>query len=139
MKVIFVTGASRGFGRAIATEYIKNRKEKREPVHLVLMARTLSALESVRDELHSIIPDGDAERIHLRIECCEIDLASVGQTRRKLAVHLEDWISSKTSHVQLIHNAGIFSGISYPIMNYCLVLLIRITWSNEESPSVALG
>ena len=47
-KIALITGASRGLGRAVAKNLAKNGAE------LILVSRTISALESLDDEIKSL-------------------------------------------------------------------------------------
>lgn len=63
--LLFVTGASRGFGRCVAEEFVR-QVAPTNPVDLVLVARSKSGLQSTSDAVDEIaksihVPGGAAD------------------------------------------------------------------------------
>lgn len=52
--LLFVTGASRGFGRCVAEEFVRQAAST-YPVDLVLVARSESGLQNVSDAVDEIV------------------------------------------------------------------------------------
>lgn len=116
-KVILVTGAGSGIGRAVALEMA------RAGAQVILLGRTVSKLEKVYDEIESM----DAPRPSI----CPLDLeAAVWDDY----VELSDRIFDEFGRLDgLLHNAGLLGDRS-PIEHYDPMLWQRVMLVNVNAP-----
>lgn len=100
MKVIIITGASKGFGRALAICFATNLSE--ENLHFYLSARSTEELECVRDEILQL--SSERHKVHL----CSVDLGDIDNlslsSDRMLGDYLQIW--KEADEIIYIANAG---------------------------------
>jgi len=100
MKGVVITGASRGFGRAIAISYAKRSTS---PLHIVLNGRTKADLEETK-----FLIENERRSIQTIITIVDADLCKI-HSLNDVASRLFDGFGSNSSlfdEVVLIHNAG---------------------------------
>lgn len=113
-KVILITGASRGIGRAVAKAYAANGAT------VILLSRTVKDLESLHDE---IVDAGNPQPAIYPFNLCSAELTDYDDLRRN--------IGNEYGHLDgLVHNAGILGALSpvehYDIQKWYQVLQVNL-------------
>ena len=90
-KIILVTGATDGIGKAAATELA------RRGAHIILHGRSPEKLQQTQDEIHRLIPDA-------KLDSAPADLSSLRQVRAMARDLAERFPRLDV----LLHNAGVF-------------------------------
>ncbi|XP_059085105.1 sepiapterin reductase-like [Tigriopus californicus] len=104
-SLVIITGASRGFGRAVAEALCQNLVS--EGSCILLMARSQAGLEATAQSLKTIQPNS------IKVQCCRIDLAHPDETvfRTSIQEALSKFEGDLKQFEQavVVHNAGTMS------------------------------
>ncbi len=92
-KIVLITGASSGIGKACAIEFAKQK------ANLVLAARRLDRLKSLSNELE--------KEYHIKVKCLEIDVRNFEDVQNKFNSLESNW---KQVDI-LVNNAGLAKGL----------------------------
>ncbi|CAM9190860.1 unnamed protein product [Ectocarpus fasciculatus] len=109
--LLLVTGASRGFGRCVAEEFVR-QVAPANPVDLVLVARSETGLESATDSLNDIAASISAPGgVVVRKE--PLDLADLDHFEANLEGVFSRIDPTRYSRAVLVNNAGSLGHISF--------------------------
>ncbi|MEO8233660.1 MAG: SDR family NAD(P)-dependent oxidoreductase [Ignavibacteriota bacterium] len=92
-KIVFITGASSGIGKACAIEFAKQK------VNLILAARRLDRLKSLSNELEN--------EYQIKVKCLEVDVRNFEDVQNKFNSLESNW---KQVDI-LVNNAGLAKGL----------------------------
>ena len=92
-KIVLITGASSGIGKACAIEFAKQK------ANLVLAARRLDRLKSLSNELE--------KEYHIKVKCLEVDVRNFEDVQNKFNSLESNW---KQVDI-LVNNAGLAKGL----------------------------
>ncbi|XP_051278398.1 sepiapterin reductase b isoform X2 [Dicentrarchus labrax] len=112
--ICIITGASRGFGRALAQEVSYFSKPGSV---LLLVARSNTMLQELKEELQSLTKDQQ-----LMVHCIAVDLSTREGVHETVRVARQEAIN-EMDHVLLINNAGILQvfpcrpGLRWSVVN----------------------
>lgn len=99
MKIIFITGASKGFGRSLALQFAHSYSQ--EEVHFYLSARNATELEALRDEIVHKSPKNH----HVHLSVVDLgDVSHLSDTVTKLMSDSNSW--AQADDLLFISNAG---------------------------------
>ncbi|CAM9383869.1 unnamed protein product, partial [Ectocarpus fasciculatus] len=98
--LIVITGASRGFGRALAESFARRIKT---PLHLVLAARSADGLEETLQSVLDIRDDRQTD-VDVLIMDCAASLDALKEASAQFCKHAE---STRYSDVMFVANAGV--------------------------------
>lgn len=118
-KVILITGASRGIGRAVAKELAANGAT------VIMLSRTIRDLESLSDE---IVAAGNPQPAIYPLNLCSATPLDYDDLRRTIA--------DKYGRLDgLIHNAGILGALT-PIEHFSLQTWYQVMQVNLNAPLI---
>ncbi|KAG1930282.1 sepiapterin reductase b [Pimephales promelas] len=101
--VCIITGASKGYGRALAFQLSCRLKPRSV---LVLVARTKAQLNELKDDIVSV-----CGRSQLDVRCVQADLEEAGGVEKTVQA-VKETSSTETDHVLLINNAASLGDVS---------------------------
>lgn len=103
-----VTGASKGLGKSIATQFALQWHENGAELDMMLLARDEAGLESCKEAIAKAAPS-------VNVIIVPYDLSDVSRLEE---VASKVPASSKYDSLLLVHNAGTCPGVSRPLINH---------------------
>ncbi|KAN0038460.1 hypothetical protein ACTA71_000638 [Dictyostelium dimigraforme] len=95
-----VTGASKGFGKAIAQEIVKGNPNKSQSIDLVLFARSLDGLKSTKESIETISTNAKV------IDLQSLDMSNIPDVELKFKSVLENIKWEEYSKICFFNNHG---------------------------------
>jgi sepiapterin reductase len=146
MKLLIVTGASRGLGRSIALAFVKqlcsSTPTEQETWKICLLARDQAALQVTQQFIHEALPSNQ----NITVNCHGIDLGQIDDLSDRIESFLAELSSESVSELYFINNAGSLgpigpcrntnlqtmqSNFDFNITSACWLSARFVQWANE--------